>query len=159
MNCESVPLIHEREWVAHFYPLLVAAGPRQNYVAVRRDWSDLEARMRELETDPTRARRVAREVAASFRDRYLTPAAEACYLRRMLTVYASVQGFEPESHYDVAAVDDEENPHPDRGGSSGGKQMKQRKRRGVSFPYYLTPAPYSKFGFLESDQARYEAEG
>ncbi|KAK8009921.1 hypothetical protein PG990_008886 [Apiospora arundinis] len=161
MNCESVPLIHEREWVAHFYPLLVASGPRQNYVAVKRDWSDLAVRMRELESDPARGRRIAREVAATFRDRYLTPAAEACYWRRLVAVYASVLGFEPESHYYVIEneeVDDTE------GGSEGDgsrlkKNMRKRKRRGVSFPYYLTPAPYSKFGFLESDRERYEAEG
>ncbi|KAK7955693.1 glycosyl transferase family 90-domain-containing protein [Apiospora aurea] len=150
MNCESVPLIHEREWVAHFYPLLQSSGPHQNHVAVKRDWSDLGDRMRELEKSPARARRIAREVGAQFRDRYLTPAAEACYLRRMLAVYATVQGFEPRSHYVVdpaAAAADEDSGE------------KKRKRRGVSFAYYLTPAPYSKFGFLAGDKERYEAEG
>ncbi|KAK8081131.1 hypothetical protein PG997_008949 [Apiospora hydei] len=126
-----------------------SSGPHQNHVAVKRDWSDLEDRMRELEKSPTRARRIAREVGAQFRDRYLTPAAEACYLRRMIAVYATVQGFEPRSHYvvDPAAVADKES----------GK--KKRKRRGVSFAFYLTPAPYSKFGFLAGDKERYEAEG
>ncbi|KAK8052281.1 hypothetical protein PG993_003666 [Apiospora rasikravindrae] len=150
MNCESVPLIHEREWVAHFYPLLQPSGPHQNHVAVKRDWSDLADRMRELESSPTRARRIAREVGAQFRDRYLTPAAEACYLRRMITVYATVQGFEPRSHYVV---------DPEAKEGDGGGEKKKRRRRGVSFPYYLTPAPYSKFGFLAGDKERYEAEG
>lgn len=33
-----------------------------------------------------------------FRDRYLTPAAEACYWRRMFHAWRSVIGFEPQSH-------------------------------------------------------------
>ncbi|KAK8104964.1 hypothetical protein PG999_008323 [Apiospora kogelbergensis] len=123
LNCESVPLVHEREWVAHFYPLLEAAGARPNFVAVRRDWSDLAARMRELEASPARARAIAREAAARFRDRYLTPAAEACYLRRMVAVYASVQGFEPASHYDVVEEEDDE-------GSSGAMGWGGRRRGG-----------------------------
>ncbi|KAK8043162.1 hypothetical protein PG994_013645 [Apiospora phragmitis] len=158
MNCESVPLIHEREWVAHFYPLLQASGPHQNHVAVKRDWSDLAARMNDLEKSPARARRVAHEVAAQFRDRYLTPAAEACYLRRMVAVYATVQDFEPRSHYVVDDPDDAESGEEGKVGG-GGKKKKKGKRRGVSFPYYLTPAPYSKFGFLAADKERYEAEG
>ncbi|KAK8033855.1 hypothetical protein PG991_003253 [Apiospora marii] len=201
LNCESVPLVHEREWVAHFYPLLQSRGPHQNYVAVKRDWSDLADRMKELENNPTRARRIAHEVTSFFRDRYLTPAAEACYLRRMVTVYATVQNFEPQSHYLANPEDFEDQsaaPKPataapppkdaikvggpitdlkEKEKKAGQKQARKEdkkdpkkevknepkvpkwKCRGVSFPYYLTPAPYSRFGFLETDKARYEAEG
>ncbi|KAK8129001.1 hypothetical protein PG984_010109 [Apiospora sp. TS-2023a] len=191
MNCESVPLVHEREW-----------GPHQNHVAVKRDWSDLADRMKELENNPTKARRIAHEVTTFFRDRYLTPAAEACYLRRMITVYATVQNFEPQSHYLVnpedfedAAAHKEKDAHKapppkdaikigspitdlkekekekkeaaqneprkekDKDPKKEPKKKPKWKRRGVSFPYYLTPAPYSKFGFLATDKARYEAEG
>ena len=202
-----MPLVHEREWVAHFYPLLQSRGPHQNYVAVKRDWSDLADRMKELENNPTRARRIAHEVTSFFRDRYLTPAAEACYLRRMITVYATVQNFEPQSHYLANPEDFEDRSRKDAApkappgpplplpkdaikvGSpntdlkekekkAGGQKQPRKedkkdpkeepkkepavprwKRRGVSFPYYLTPAPYSKFGFLATDKARYEAEG
>lgn len=197
LNCESVPLVHEREWVAHFYPLLNAEGPHQNHVAVKRDWSDLADRMKELENNPARARRIAHEVTSFFRDRHLTPAAEACYLRRMITVYATVQNFEPQSHYLVNPEDFEDaNAHKaaappkdavkvpspitdlkEKEKKAGQKEARKEqekekdpkkepkkpepkwKRRGVSFPYYLTPAPYSKFGFLATDKARYESEG
>ena len=44
---------------------------------------------------PSEAEAIASRSASAFRDRYLTPAAEACYLRRMIREYASVQNFEP----------------------------------------------------------------
>ncbi|KAL1622161.1 hypothetical protein SLS54_005228 [Diplodia seriata] len=94
-NCESVPVIHDLDWVAHYYPLLQADGPYQNYVKVNRDFSDLNEKMEHLIANPNEVKRIAAQSAQTFRDRYLTPAAEACYWRRMFAKYASVQDFQP----------------------------------------------------------------
>jgi hypothetical protein len=48
---------------------------------------------------PEEAARIARNNVETFRDRYLTPAAEACYWRHMISAWASV-AFEP-SFYDT----------------------------------------------------------
>ncbi|KAI2602185.1 glycosyl transferase family 90-domain-containing protein [Hypoxylon sp. NC1633] len=94
-NCDSVPVIHKLSYVFHYQPLLKDSGPHQNYVRVNRDWSDLKAQMDGLTADPDRARRIARESTRVFRDRYLTPAAEACYWRRMIHSWRAVMDFEP----------------------------------------------------------------
>ncbi|KAB2580669.1 KDEL motif-containing protein 2 [Lasiodiplodia theobromae] len=94
-NCNSVPVIHDLDWVAHYYPLLQDSGPYQNYIKVKRDFSDLDEKMEHLIAHPDEAKRIAAQSAQTFRDRYLTPAAEACYWRRMFAKYASVQDFQP----------------------------------------------------------------
>ncbi|KAI1801779.1 glycosyl transferase family 90-domain-containing protein [Daldinia bambusicola] len=94
-NCESVPIIHKLNYIFHYQPLLKDSGPHQNYVKVGRDWSDLKAQMDGLAADPDRARRIAKESTQVFRDRYLTPAAEACYWRRMIRNWRAVMDFEP----------------------------------------------------------------
>ncbi|KAK3615559.1 hypothetical protein LTR56_026520 [Elasticomyces elasticus] len=43
--------------------------------------------------------------AALFRDRYLSPVDEACYLRRMIKLYAEVQYFEPKLWKEVELED------------------------------------------------------
>lgn len=58
-NCDSVPIIHRLHYVAHYYPLLRSEGPRQNFVEVRRDWSDLREKMEHLIGDPERCRNIA----------------------------------------------------------------------------------------------------
>ena len=50
---------------------------------------------------PEEGVRVARESAATFRDRYLTPAAEACYWRRMFKRWSEIQDFKPALWEDV----------------------------------------------------------
>ncbi|KAF2145290.1 uncharacterized protein K452DRAFT_207289, partial [Aplosporella prunicola CBS 121167] len=99
-NCLSVSVIHELDYVAHYYPLLKADGPEQNYVAVKRDFSDLAEKMDHLTANTAAARRIAEESARTFRDRYLTPAAEACYWRRMFKLYAAAQDFSPRLYED-----------------------------------------------------------
>ncbi|KAI0173123.1 glycosyl transferase family 90-domain-containing protein [Hypoxylon sp. FL1284] len=94
-NCNSVPVIHKLDYVFHYRPLLKDSGPHQNYVKVKRDWSDLKAQMDGLLADPDKGRRIALESTAVFRDRYLTPAAEACYWRRMIHTWHAVMNFEP----------------------------------------------------------------
>ncbi|KAI1775889.1 glycosyl transferase family 90-domain-containing protein [Hypoxylon cercidicola] len=94
-NCNSVPVIHKLDYVFHYHPLLKDSGPHQNYVKVNRDWSDLKAQMDGLLANPDRARQIAQETTKVFRDRYLTPAAEACYWRRMIHNWRAVMDFEP----------------------------------------------------------------
>ena len=95
-NCRSVVVAHPLEWRQHFSPLLDAGpGPGQNYVEVKRDFADLEATIAQLERDPGRARRIADNSVRVFRERYLSPAAEACYWRRLVRTWAELS-FEPE---------------------------------------------------------------
>lgn len=46
--------------------------------------------MARLLADPAEAQRIADNSVRTFRERYLTPAAEACYWRRLWAAYASV---------------------------------------------------------------------
>ncbi|KAF2862317.1 hypothetical protein K470DRAFT_268980, partial [Piedraia hortae CBS 480.64] len=80
----------------HFHHLLRDAGPQQNYFRVERGFGDLEGVMGTLLGDVEAAGRVARRAKEVFRERYLSPAAETCYWRRLFDGWASVQGFEPE---------------------------------------------------------------
>ena len=73
---------------------MISSGPNQNFVEVERDFSDLESKMENLLRHRGEAERIANNSAELFRDRYLTPAAQACYWRRMFKAWASVS-FEP----------------------------------------------------------------
>ncbi|KAI1103855.1 glycosyl transferase family 90-domain-containing protein [Jackrogersella minutella] len=131
-NCESVPIIHKLDYVFHYQPLLKDSGPHQNFVKVRRDWSDLKAQMDGLIADPDRARRIAQESASVFRDRYLTPAAEACYWRQMIHSWRAVMDFEPR-RYETA-------------------EDGTKVRRGVSWERFAFRQKKSfEHGFWESD--------
>lgn len=92
--------------MAHYYPLLITSGEDQNIVETERDYSDLNDKMNELIQDPMTAERIASNGAKLFRDRYLTPAAEACYWRRMFRTWREVQGFEPRILADVKKGDE-----------------------------------------------------
>ncbi|KAL7629889.1 hypothetical protein AAE478_001412 [Parahypoxylon ruwenzoriense] len=131
-NCDSVPIIHKLDYVFHYHPLLKDSGPHQNYVKVKRDWSDLKAQMDGLIADPERARRIALEVTTVFRNRYLTPAAEACYWRRMFRNWRDVMDFEPR-RYET-------------------KKDGTKVRRGVSWERFAFRQKKSfEHGFWESD--------
>ena len=84
LNCESVTIIHELEWTAHYYHLLNSEGHDQNYVPVKRDFSDLGDKVQHYISHPKEAQHVADNGIATFRERYLTLAAEACYWRRLI---------------------------------------------------------------------------
>ena len=94
-NCHSVFVSHRLAWREIYSSALVDSGPAQNWVSVRDDWSDLESTLQELLADPAKAKRIADNSVRTLRDRYLTPAAEACYWRRLIQGYASVS-FEPD---------------------------------------------------------------
>lgn len=95
-SCNSVIITHKLKWAEFHEPLMKYDGPDQNIVRVERDWSDLDSTMKWLLKNPDIAQRIAANSAKTFRDRYLTPAAQACYTRRMIKVWSELQGFEPE---------------------------------------------------------------
>ena len=82
---------------------MVSDGPHQNFVEVQRDFSDLSEKMEYLIAHPEVAARIARESAHTFRDRYITPAAEACYWRRLVSKWASVS-FSPKFYTEEGGV-------------------------------------------------------
>ncbi|KAH8425261.1 uncharacterized protein LDX57_003017 [Aspergillus melleus] len=88
--CNSVIVAHKLQYIQHHHYLLVPDGPNQNYVEVERDFSDLSDKMSPLLNDSSRAERIAANSVRTFRDRYLTKAAEACYWRSLFDGYASV---------------------------------------------------------------------
>ena len=88
--CRSVIVAHELQYIQHHHYLLVSSGPQQNYVQVQRDFADLPTKMDALLADPTEAQRIADNSVRTFRERYLTPAAEACYWRQLWHGYAKV---------------------------------------------------------------------
>lgn len=94
-NCESVIVMPELNWQQHWYGMLKSDGLDQNYVQVDRDWRDLPEKMELLLADDEFSHRIARNSARIFRDRYLTPAAEACYWRALLARWRAAS-FEPE---------------------------------------------------------------
>lgn len=93
-NCRSVFITHPVEWMEVYTPVLQSSGPEQNYVEAKADWSDLEAKVVKLLANPKKAEKIAENQVKVLRDRYLTPAAQACYWRRLLQGYGSVS-FEP----------------------------------------------------------------
>ena len=74
---------------------MVATGPDANYVEVNHDFSDLSRKVDYLIDNPGVAERIAENAVRTFRDRYLTPAAESCYWRHLIRRYGSVLDFEP----------------------------------------------------------------
>ena len=88
--CRSVVISHKLQWIQHHHYLLVANGTQQNFVEVERDFSDLEERIEWLLSHPEDVRRIADNSVRTFRERYLTPAAEACYWRALIRGWGSV---------------------------------------------------------------------
>ena len=94
-NCNSISVIHNLAWIAHYYPVLEREGPHQNYIPVDRNFSNLVSQMDYYLSHESEAEALAAESTRTFRDRYLTPAAEACYWRRMFLEWRKVQNWEP----------------------------------------------------------------
>lgn len=82
--------MHKRTWIESHHSLLVAEGPNQNFVEVEEDFSDLEEKVVGLLADPARAEQISLNGVHTFRDRYLTPAAQACYWRELIKGWAGV---------------------------------------------------------------------
>lgn len=81
---------HKLQYIQHHHYLLVSSGPNQNYIEVERDFSDLPDKIEPLVSDTEAARRIANNSVKTFRERYLTPAAEACYWRQLFDGYGRV---------------------------------------------------------------------
>ncbi|KAK2804030.1 hypothetical protein FQN51_002560 [Onygenales sp. PD_10] len=99
-NCRSVFIAHQLTWREAHHAALVATGPDANYVKVQRDFSDLEKKINYLLDNPDVAEKIAENSIKTFRDLYLTPAAEACYWRELVHAYASMCDFEPVLYQD-----------------------------------------------------------
>ncbi|KAJ5584434.1 Lipopolysaccharide-modifying protein [Penicillium hispanicum] len=95
-SCRSVIVTHEMSWIQHQHPLMRSSGPDQNFVTVKRDFSDLPDKILWLQTHDEDARRIADNNVKMFREHYLTQAAEVCYWRRLIHSWAEVSSFEPE---------------------------------------------------------------
>ncbi|KAF7899719.1 hypothetical protein EAF00_004055 [Botryotinia globosa] len=97
-NCRSVIVAHELEWMEFFHPLMKKDGPEQNYIEVDREFEGLEKKMVELieGKDQKGIEEIAERSVRVFRERYLTPAAETCYWRRLIRGWKEVMGFEVE---------------------------------------------------------------
>lgn len=95
-SCRSVVVSHKLDWIQHYYHLMKSSGPEQNFVEVKRDWSDLEKTMQHFLDHDEEAKQIADNSVKMFRERYLTPAAEVCYWRRLMREWKKVLDFEPE---------------------------------------------------------------
>lgn len=95
LNCRSVTIAHKMIWREAHHAALISTGPDANYVEVERDFSDLERKIEFLIDNSDTAEKIANNAVQTFRDRYLTPAAESCYWRHLIRSYASVCDFEP----------------------------------------------------------------
>jgi hypothetical protein len=93
------------QWIQPHHYLLIADGPQQNFVEVERDFSDLEDKIEYYLSHPTEARRIADNGVRTFRERYLTPAAEACYWRKLFHGWAQIS-FEPEFYQGTHLTED-----------------------------------------------------
>jgi hypothetical protein len=147
--CRSVIVAHKLQYIQHHHYLLIPSGPLQNYVEVERDFSDLEAKIAPLLADPDRAQAIADNSVRTFRERYLTPAAEACFWRGLWDGYKGVwNGTATERRggnggdVDVSSSGIELLERGGRGGSGTGTG----KRRGMRYESFV----------LQSSQAMLE---
>ncbi|KAF2173425.1 hypothetical protein M409DRAFT_15710 [Zasmidium cellare ATCC 36951] len=97
MNCQSLLFAHEPAYETHYSHLLVKEGPQQNYVFVKRDWSDLEDKVIWYLEHPDEAEKVIANSLETFRSRYITRAATSCYIRRLIQGYGEV-AWTPDVH-------------------------------------------------------------
>jgi hypothetical protein len=127
LNCHSILIAHELEWIELYHHLLRDSGPAQNYVSTKRDYSDLPKKMKKL-LNPShydKTKLIADNAKSMFRERYLTPAAEACYWRALIRGWASVQDFTPQFWIEVDEYD-----------KILQKNLTKRKPRGAPFEAY-----------------------
>ncbi|TKA32444.1 hypothetical protein B0A50_01552 [Salinomyces thailandicus] len=99
LNCDSVPIIHDITWTAHYYHLL---HPVVNYISVHRNFSDLGHQIEYYKEHRESRQRIADAARTMFRERYTTPAAAACYWRRLLRSWSSVAAIAPREAQGIA---------------------------------------------------------
>jgi hypothetical protein len=94
-NCNSVIVAHKLNWTQHHHHFMISSGPEQNFVEVAADFSNLPETMERLMENDAKSERIAANNIKTFREHYLTPAAETCYWRKLIRGYAKVS-FEPD---------------------------------------------------------------
>lgn len=107
LNCHSILFSHDLDWVELYHHIMQSKGPEQNYIRVKRDYGDLPSKMNQL-TKPeniVQAKLIADNAKRTFRQRYLTPAAEACYWRALIRGWGSTMAFEPQFWTEVKEFD------------------------------------------------------
>jgi len=92
--------------------------------------------------DHPSARAIATQSVATFRDRYLISAAEACYLRRMILLYAEVQNFKPRLWKE----------------SLGEDRTPQRVPRGYDWEYFSYKEPCQRAPEADVDRSKVDFE-
>jgi len=115
LNCASVSITHEPLWDEMHRAAMHCASwfPQNelewedwedenpsdfNCVQVEDDWSDLEEKISFLEEHPSIKQMIADNAVTQFRERYVTPAAEACFWRALINGYASVLESPPDMY-------------------------------------------------------------
>jgi len=126
LNCESIVVSHKLKFLEHFTHLMIPTGPTQNFVQVRRDFKDLKSTVEGLleVKNADVAAGIAKRARETFKDKYLTPAACACYWRQLVRGWNETQGFETKFWRDVDAESESK---------SKSKKQTKRKPRGVPF--------------------------
>lgn len=104
--CRSVVIAHKLQHIQHHHYLLVSSGPEQNYVEVERDFSDLPRTINWLLENPHVAESIANNNVQTFRERYLTQAADACYWRALWDGWAEASSTSPSSSSNVTSSTD-----------------------------------------------------
>ncbi|GAC75232.1 endoplasmic reticulum protein EP58 [Moesziomyces antarcticus T-34] len=107
LGCQSTVVMHALEWEQHFHPALIATPNSADQNIIRLDgryFEALPATMHELIQEEeasasavtdfrrpglTTGKRVATNAKRTLTDRYLTPAATACYIRAALLSYSA----------------------------------------------------------------------
>ncbi|KAF2198908.1 hypothetical protein GQ43DRAFT_138441 [Delitschia confertaspora ATCC 74209] len=125
--CRSMLISHPLEWQEFHTHLMTAEGEKPNFVETSPDWANLDAIMEFYTTNPDVGEWIAGNAWELFHKRYLTSAAVTCYWRRLITSWASVQGFTP-----MLYVDERGNKWEGRG---------KRKMRGEPFAAFAANWP------------------
>lgn len=73
--CNSVTVAHKLEWAEFHTHLMQPSGTEQNFIEVKRDWSDLDSSMTEALRNAEQTEQIAERSFETFNQRYLTPAA------------------------------------------------------------------------------------
>ncbi|KAL5340585.1 glycosyl transferase family 90-domain-containing protein [Aspergillus crustosus] len=135
--CHSIIVAHELQYIQHHHYLLTSSGPNQNYVEVARDFSDLASQLEPLLEDAERAQRIADNSVRTFRERYLTGAAEACYWRKLWVGYGAVWNETETERAGIPIADDSR-----RGRSGNG-------RRGLRYESFILRAGEDMLDFRD----------
>ncbi|GAA97978.1 hypothetical protein E5Q_04658 [Mixia osmundae IAM 14324] len=95
--CRSVSIMRKLDFIQHFHPLLDSSpgSPSQNVIEIEgSDWTALPDRMQMLIADDRTTEEIAHRSYTLFR-RYLSPAANDCYWRRVFQRWSEAQRFVP----------------------------------------------------------------